>query len=82
MTVSLVEWGCNIYTLLDCDNGIVYGFTQGGLEVSVHCLAAWLEQWLDGTLAQPFAHGKDAEELQQFTETEWARFRARRFSDQ
>jgi hypothetical protein len=82
MTVSLVGWGCDIYTLLHCDSGYVYGFAQGGLEVSATSIGQWLEQWLAGTLVQPFSHGEDAVWLRAFGQQEWARFHARRFSNQ
>jgi hypothetical protein len=82
MTVSLAGWGCDIYTLLDCESGSIYGFAQGGLEVSASSLSQWLEQWLAGTLIQPFSGGNDAVWLRAFGEQEWARFHVRPFSDQ
>jgi len=62
MTVSLIQWGCNVYTLLDCDSGLVYGYFERMLQVSATSLDEWLEGRMAGTLDQPSFPG-EAEQM-------------------
>ncbi|MEU5563531.1 SMI1/KNR4 family protein [Micromonospora musae] len=62
--VWLVDWGCNIWTLIDCRDsyGWVWGWDPSGSCCLDHALfpqhltlADWLARWLDGTLTMPSA---------------------------
>ena len=64
--IWLVDWGCNIWTLIDCrdSNGWVWGWDPSGSCCLDHALfpqqvtlVDWLASWLDGTLTMP--HGSE-----------------------
>jgi len=46
--VPLCDWGCAIYSCIDCETGAILTISEDGLKDTGREFHAWLEDWVSG----------------------------------
>ena len=46
--VPLCDWGCGIWSCIDCETGVILSMSESGLRGLKQGLHSWLEDWISG----------------------------------